>query len=122
FDVITMWDFLEHVLDPESVLAKVRRLLVPGGVLLVFTIDSTSLLNRVGGFLYHASRRRAVRILELLYDFRHNYYFTKPALAALLERSGFRIERWRAHRAHLGRWLAEPAPWYLFAGGLVLDV
>lgn len=122
FAVVTMWDFLEHVLDPRAVLAQAWRLLVPGGLLLVFTIDSTSLFNATAGVLHRASGGRAVRPLELLYDARHNYYFTPPALARLIEAAGFRIERWRADRAYLGRWLAEAAPWYLVAGGFVLDL
>ncbi len=62
------------------------------------------------------------RPLELLYDARHNYYFTQVALARLLEGAGYRVEAWRADRAYLGRWLSEPAPWFLVAGGRALDL
>ena len=122
FAAVTMWDFLEHVLDPRAVLARARRLLAPGGVLLVFTIDSSSFFNGTADVLYRASAGRAVRPLELLYDARHNYYFTKPSLERLLGGSGFQVERWRSDRAYLGRWLSEPAPGYLVAGGMVIDV
>jgi len=121
FDAITMWDFLEHVLDPRAVIAQARRLLAPGGLLLVFTIDSASLFNRLGDVLQRATGGRFARPLELLYDARHNYYFTAASLRRLLEDGGFGIERWRADRAYLGRWLAEPAPWYLVTGGYVVD-
>jgi SAM-dependent methyltransferase len=121
FDAITMWDFLEHVCDVREVLQHARRLLVPGGVLLVFTIDCTSLFNRIGDVLHRLLPGGAVRPLELLYDAHHNYYFTPAALTRALTSSGFAIDGWRADRAHLGRWLNEPAPWYLVAGGLVLD-
>ncbi|TMA78864.1 MAG: class I SAM-dependent methyltransferase [Deltaproteobacteria bacterium] len=121
FDAITMWDFLEHVLDPRAVVAQARRLLAPGGLLLVFTIDSTSLFNRLGDVLQTVSGGRVARPVELLYDARHNYYFTAASLGRLLEDGGFRVERWRTDRAYLGRWLAEPAPWYLVAGGYVVD-
>jgi hypothetical protein len=36
--------------------------------------------------------------------------------------AGFAIERWRSDRAYLGRWVSEPAPWYLMAGGFVVDL
>ena len=122
FDAITMWDFLEHVLDPPAVLAQARRLLAPGGVLLVFTIDTASLFNRLGDLTQRLGGGRAGRVLELLYDARHNYYFTGQALRRLLDRAGFRLERWRADRAYLGRWLAEPAPAYLVLGGYLVDL
>ena len=122
FDVITMWDFLEHVLDARAVVACARRLLAPGGLLLVFTIDTASLFNVLGDLLQRVGGGRLARLPELLYDARHNYYFTGASLRRLLEDAGFRIERWRADRAYLGRWLAEPAPWYLVAGGYLVDL
>jgi 2-polyprenyl-3-methyl-5-hydroxy-6-metoxy-1,4-benzoquinol methylase len=122
YQAVTMWDVLEHVNDPAAVLASARRLLAPGGVLLVFTIDSTSLFNVAGDVLFGVTGGRAVRPLELLYDARHNHYFTRAALVRVLGDAGFHVERWRTDRAYLGRWVSEPAPWYLFAGGFLLDV
>jgi len=122
FQAITMWDVLEHVGDPRAVLATMRRLLAPAGVLLIFTIDSTSLFNVAGDAVFRASGGRMRRPLELLYDARHNHYFTRTALLHLLADGGFEAVRWRVDRAHLGRWVSEPAPWYLFAGGAVVDV
>jgi SAM-dependent methyltransferase len=122
YAAITMWDVLEHVTDPAAVLAHARDLLAPGGVLLVFTIDSTSLFNRAGDALFRLSGHRAVRQLELLYDARHNCYFTPTSLTRLLGASGFTIVHRRSDRAYLGRWVSEPAPWYLMAGGFVVDL
>jgi len=121
FEAVTMWDFLEHVLDPAAVLARARELLRPDGLLLVFTIDTSSLFNTAGDLLYRLTNGRLARPIELLYDARHNYYFSRRSLAHLLDRCGFRVERWRYDRAYLGRWVSEPAPWYLYAGGFVLD-
>lgn len=122
FGVITMWDFLEHVLDPLAVLRRARELLLPSGVLLVFTIDTSSFFNLAGNLLYAATRGWLRRPVELLYDARHNYYFSRRSLLSLLDRAGFSAQRWRSHRAYLGRWLSEPAPWYLVAGGFVIDL
>ncbi len=122
FDVITMWDFLEHVLDPRLVVARARELLKRDGVLLVFTIDTTSLFNLAGDLAYRLSGRRARRILELLYDSHHNYYFTLNSLSRLLSSEGLTVERWRSDRAYLSRWVTQPAPWYLLAGGFLIDL
>lgn len=35
FDVVTLWDVLEHVLDPRATLAEVRRILKPNGLLVL---------------------------------------------------------------------------------------
>jgi 2-polyprenyl-3-methyl-5-hydroxy-6-metoxy-1,4-benzoquinol methylase len=37
FDVVTLWDVIEHVPDPRTVLARIGPLLAPGGLLLLKT-------------------------------------------------------------------------------------
>jgi 2-polyprenyl-3-methyl-5-hydroxy-6-metoxy-1,4-benzoquinol methylase len=37
FDLITLWDVIEHIPDPDSFLAKIRKLLKPGGLLFLHT-------------------------------------------------------------------------------------
>jgi 2-polyprenyl-3-methyl-5-hydroxy-6-metoxy-1,4-benzoquinol methylase len=46
FDVITMWDVIEHLTDPVRVLAKLHRLLRPGGLLAFTTHNLDSLAAR----------------------------------------------------------------------------
>jgi 2-polyprenyl-3-methyl-5-hydroxy-6-metoxy-1,4-benzoquinol methylase len=121
FDAITMWDVLEHTADPGVVLDRARDLLRPGGVLVVFTIDAGSLFNVAGHIAWRLSLGRMTSPLELLYDKRHNHYFTSKTLATLLGRHGFSIERADTHRAHLGRWLSEPASPLVLAGAAVID-
>ncbi len=122
FDAITMWDVLEHTSDPAAVLDRARDLLAPDGVLVVFTIDAASLFNVVADLAWRLSLGRLRAPLELLYDKRHNHYFTARTLATLLDRRGFRIEHMATHRAHLGRWLSEPASRFVLAGAEVVDL
>ena len=49
FDLVTMWDVIEHVTDPLGEFARVRRLLKPNGVLAVHTMDIDSLFARIMG-------------------------------------------------------------------------
>ena len=53
FDVVTMWDVIEHVSDPAQVLQKVHSLLKPGGILATNTPDSGSLWARCLGMNWY---------------------------------------------------------------------
>lgn len=79
FDVITMWDVIEHVEQPSAEVREAYRLLKPGGVLAVHTMDLDSLFARLMG-------RRWPWLMEM-----HVYYFTRRTLAMLLGQAGFHV-------------------------------
>jgi len=79
FDVITMWDVLEHTPDPDAELKEAHRLLRKGGYLLVNIPDSGSSLARVFG-------RRWWFVLSV-----HLFYFTSKTLRRMLEKNGFKV-------------------------------
>jgi len=79
FDVITMWDVLEHTPDPDAELKEAHRLLKRGGFLLVNIPDSGSSFARVFG-------KRWWFVLSV-----HLYYFTTKTLKAMLEKNGFSV-------------------------------
>ncbi len=73
---------IEHVPEPLGVLADIRSLLAPGGVLYLGTPDARTLSARVFGKYWHG------------YDPpRHLFAFTAEGTRALLQRAGFAIER-----------------------------
>jgi 2-polyprenyl-3-methyl-5-hydroxy-6-metoxy-1,4-benzoquinol methylase len=80
FDAVTMLDVLEHVLSPRTFLLQARRLLVPGGLVLVETPNMAGWLTGLMG-----SRHPHVRPLE------HLTYFTPETLRFLLERCGYAV-------------------------------
>lgn len=45
FDVVTLWELIEHVFDPLGVLRRCRELLRPGGVLVLTTRTSAGLIT-----------------------------------------------------------------------------
>lgn len=122
FDAVTLWDVLEHTTDPGAFLDRAREMLAPGGVLVVFTIDAASLFNVAGHLVWTLTLGRMTSPLELLYDKRHNHYFTSATLRRLIEGHGLRIHRVVTHRAHLRRWLSEPAGRLVLAVAEVLDL
>src|SRR5207245_2380942 len=69
FDVITMWDYIEHSTDPAGDLRRAAELLRPGGMLAVSTGDAGSIVARVSGRRWH-----------LLTPRHHNFFFTRSSL------------------------------------------
>jgi len=87
FDVVTMWQALEHVPSPKATLEAVGRLLRPGGRLVVVCPRLDSLDARWFGSCWFA--------LELP---RHLTHFTAATLRRHLEATGFEVERVRSVR------------------------
>lgn len=79
FDVVTMWDVLEHVRSPAETLARIRRWLAPGGRLLLNLPNAGSLTARTMG-------RRWVLLLR-----EHLWYFDPPTVGRLLRQCGFEL-------------------------------
>jgi 2-polyprenyl-3-methyl-5-hydroxy-6-metoxy-1,4-benzoquinol methylase len=85
FDVVTLWDVLEHTPDPKKILLECSRVLKPGGILVVNYPDIGSAVARVMG-------RRWVFLLSV-----HLYYFTRATIARLLSETGFNVIRQQKH-------------------------
>ena len=79
YQVLTMWDVVEHLPDPREELEAAHRLLVPGGRLFLSTIDTGSLVARLLG-------ARWPWLMDM-----HLVYFDRPTISALLEEAGFRV-------------------------------
>ncbi len=91
FDVVTMWDVIEHVVDPDGTIAEVYRVLKPGGLILILTPNQSSLINDIAYFLYKLSRKLSF-LAAKIYDPRvHLYYFSKRALRYLLNSHNFDV-------------------------------
>ncbi|WP_322793426.1 class I SAM-dependent methyltransferase [Bellilinea sp.] len=80
FDVITLWDVLEHLYDPAGSLSEINRILKPGG-LLILRVPNFNSLDRII-FQSEWAGWDAPR---------HLYVFSKKSITAFLERTGFSI-------------------------------
>ena len=85
FDVVTLWDVIEHTPDPSRVLRTARELVRPGGLLVVNYPD-------IGSWIARALGRRWPFLSSV-----HLYYFTRETMRSLLERCGFEVVEMRAH-------------------------
>ena len=102
FDLVTLWDTLEHVNFPTATLSAACRVLKPGGYLFLDTPSRNSLFYRASEWSYRFSRGNNPLLLNSLYSpqpYRHKQLFTKTQLWQLLDNCGFSvIERSSLHR------------------------
>lgn len=78
FDVVTLCQTIDHLLDVAGVLRAVRDLLAPAGIFFVDIVDFRA------AYLRHWSVEEAIKI-------DHPYYLTEAAMTAYLYRSGFEV-------------------------------
>ena len=91
FDVITMWDVVEHFDHPMETLKEVHRILKEDGMILLDTPNEGSLLRKVARGVYGISGGRISYPTRKLYHEYHRYYFSEDTLRRMLEASGFVI-------------------------------
>lgn len=89
FDVVTMWETLEHIERPVEALAALRGWLAPRGLLAVGTGDNASPLARALG-----------RRWWYLVPPDHCVYFNREALTRALTRAGYEAIGWARISVH----------------------
>jgi 2-polyprenyl-3-methyl-5-hydroxy-6-metoxy-1,4-benzoquinol methylase len=91
FDVVTLFHVLEHLPDPDAALAEARRVIAPGGRLLLEVPNFGSLQSRLAkGRGFHVDAPR------------HLFHFTRAALLEMLQRAGFEMLRVSTHSFEFG--------------------
>lgn len=80
FDIITLWDVIEHLNDPNHTLAEIKKLLKPDGNLIIRVPNGNSVDFALFG-KYWAGLDAP----------RHLYVFSKKSLSYLLSVHGFQI-------------------------------
>lgn len=94
FDVVTLWDTLEHVNFPAETIKAASRVLKPGGYLFLDTPSRDIFFYRASEWSYRLSQGTKPLLLRRLYSpkpYRHKQIFTAAQLTLLLENSGFSI-------------------------------
>jgi 2-polyprenyl-3-methyl-5-hydroxy-6-metoxy-1,4-benzoquinol methylase len=80
FDVITAFDVLEHVGDPEALCKEAHALLAPGGLFIINTPDIGSVYAQLLGKRWN-----------LIIPPEHLFYFSGKTVTTLLTKTGFEV-------------------------------
>jgi SAM-dependent methyltransferase len=78
FDLVTMFDVIEHLQDPVATLTEVRRVLAPDGWFFVLTPDISSISSRLMHSHWYQYKPNE-----------HLFYFSPRSLGILLHLTGF---------------------------------
>ena len=136
FDLVVTLETIEHVLDPDALLAEAHRVLAPGGTLVLSTPRLDSLLV-IGALLLGvqppgvecSTRRRYGSPFGEQRASGHVHLFTRRALREALAANGFRLDAYGEGRFSSSWWQAvrsdrrpRPLDVALRAGFAVYDV
>ena len=91
FDVITLWDSIEHFPDPLGTLKQIHSYLQDDGLIMLNTPNEESLLRYLAKILYTVSGGLFTYPVRKLYHTYHLYYFNLFSLEKLLSLGGFEI-------------------------------
>ncbi len=105
FDVVTMWDVVEHLVDPIEDLKEAGRIMKDDGLLVMTTGDVESFFAKACGKYWH-----------LYNTTQHLSYFSKNTMNLLLDKAGFKILKIEKEGSHftLGYLTSSLAMYYPF--------
>jgi 2-polyprenyl-3-methyl-5-hydroxy-6-metoxy-1,4-benzoquinol methylase len=86
FDLITLWDVIEHIPNPLIMLKTCYQLLKPDGYLILSTPDSSALLARLLGTYWLGFRSAG----------EHLYFFSRDTIRNYLSEAGFGVVKMHA--------------------------
>ena len=85
FDALTLFEVIEHLREPATLLAECRRVLAPGGVLLVSTGNGAGWTARLMGPRWD--------YFQIEKDAGHVSFFNPGSISRLAQRCGFAVAR-----------------------------
>jgi len=88
FDIIVMWDVIEHLVDPRAAIERVAKMLRPGGKLVIETPNERFFMRGVTRFVEKLSGYR-LRVAKYFYYVEHKFYFNPANITRFLQGMGF---------------------------------
>jgi 2-polyprenyl-3-methyl-5-hydroxy-6-metoxy-1,4-benzoquinol methylase len=89
FDVITLWDLIEHLRNPLVCLKRIHDAMKPGGLLVMWTPNAKNAV-------FLKENWTGYKILQ------HFYFFSEGSLNKMLEKAGFKIVYLKTNKARKG--------------------
>lgn len=96
FDVVTLFDVIEHLPHPLPFLAEVKRVLKPDGVLILSTPNVDGFFPKITYFLLG----RTIGAWEHPTPPGHVFQFSRDTLRQVVKRAGFDVKRYRDFEIH----------------------
>jgi 2-polyprenyl-3-methyl-5-hydroxy-6-metoxy-1,4-benzoquinol methylase len=93
YDVVALFDVIEHISNPKQLLAHLRTLLRPGGCLVLSTPNVDGISRRALGSSW-----------AVLNPGEHLFYFSETTLSAMLKQAGYVDVSFDRHYAGAGRY------------------
>ncbi len=90
FDVITMWDFIEHVPDPVGILKKARELLKDDGIIVIQTTNDDSFMCKAADAIYKITGGLISKPSELVHPIHHITHFSRKTLLNMIKNVGLK--------------------------------
>ena len=91
FDVVTLWDVVDHSESPSSLVREVWRVLRPGGLIAMDTFMEDALLFQLAHATYRATGGVISRPSLKAHPIHHSHYFSRTTFRHLLESQGFEV-------------------------------
>lgn len=92
YQMVALWDVIEHTMNPRTYLKKAYQMLSPGGLLVLATPNISGLLNQISEFVYMITGGTVKSLVRRLYVFEHVGYYTPKTLTGLISQEGFELK------------------------------
>jgi len=89
FDIVTMFEVIEHIKDAYSLFKECYRIIKPGGLLMIGTANTDSWTARV--------MKSRWEYFDISRHGGHISFFNPQSMRVLAERSGFKVESVKTH-------------------------
>ncbi len=95
FDLITLWDVIEHVNSPKEIFECSKILLKDGGLLIMDTPCRDTFYHKFGSFTYKMSNGKLPTFLNIMYSdhpYGHKQILSKKDVDSLCDLSGHQLK------------------------------